>query len=156
MVDIPSAQSQFPSDVASCRAALRSVGLRATPARVAVLCLIRSEGRPLTHADVCDALGEDRWNRSTLWRNLCDLETAGLVQRKAFGDRLFRFERASAEASEDAHAHPHFICISCGDVACLPEEMLKLSQPRSLPRSLRQGEADVQVRGVCDRCDDED
>src|SRR5699024_513534 len=146
---LPSAQSQFPSDAASCRAALRAVGLRATPARVAVLRLIRSEGRPLSHADVCEALGEDRWNRSTLWRNLCDLETAGLVHRKALGDRLFRFERADAEAPHDAHAHPHFICISCGDVACLPEEMLKFSQPRNLPRSLRQGEAEVQVRGVC-------
>lgn len=149
----PPIQSTLPSDLRSCRAALRNVGLRATPARVAVLQLIRQVDRPLSHADVCDALGEVHWNRSTLWRNLCDLETAGLVQRRALGDRLYRFEQAQSDAAHSMDAHPHFICVSCGDVACLPEEMLMLSQPRGLPRSLRAGQAEVQVRGVCDRCD---
>lgn len=145
-------QSILPSDAESCRRALKEVGLRATPARVAVLQLIREESRPLSHADVCEALVENQWNRTTLWRNLCDLETAGLVQRKALGDRLFRFEHADSSSTHDAHAHPHFICISCGDVSCLPEEMFQWDEPRHVPRSVRQGHAEVEVRGVCDDC----
>jgi len=155
-VGVQPTKSRFPSDVASCRRALRDVGLRATPARIAVLQLIRQEVRPLSHADVCDALGETQWNRSTLWRNLCDLETAGLVQRKALGDRLFRFEHTRDEAADDHHAHPHFICVSCGDVSCLPEETFQWNAPRIAPRSVRQGHAEVEVRGVCDDCNEDD
>lgn len=149
----PPTKSTLPSDPRSCRKALRDAGLRATPARVAVLQLIRQMDRPLSHADVCEALGEVQWNRSTLWRNLCDLETAGLVQRRALGDRLYRFEQAPSDDAHPMDAHPHFICVSCGDVSCLPEEMLTLSPPHALPRSVRAGQAEVQVRGVCDKCD---
>lgn len=149
----PPVKSTLPSDLRSCSEALRDAGLRATPARAAVLQLIRQVERPLSHADVCEALGDVQWNRSTLWRNLCDLESAGLVQRKALGDRLYRFEQVEDEDAHPAQAHPHFICVSCGDVSCLPEEMLLLSKPRSLPRSVRAGQAEVQVRGVCDKCD---
>lgn len=152
-VRVPPTKSRLPADAAACRQAIREVGLRATPARVAVLRLIRSEERPLSHADVCDALGETQWNRSTLWRNLCDLETAGLVQRKSLGDRLFRFEHVDASADGEAHAHPHFICVSCGDVECLPDAAVTADQRSALPRAMRQGLAEVEVRGVCDKCD---
>lgn len=149
----PSTQSRFPSDAAACRKAIRDAGLRATPARVAVLQLIRKQARPLSHADVCEALEETQWNRSTLWRNLCDLETAGLVQRKSLGDRLFRFEHVDEDGDDAAHAHPHFICVSCGDVACLPHAEVITAQRTSLPRAMRKGHAEVEVRGVCDKCD---
>lgn len=145
--------SALPYDVESLRSALRDAGLRVTPARVAVLRVIREADRPLSHADICDVLSDDVWNRTTVWRNLSDLEGAGLVRRTELGDRLWRFEEASDGGHDSAEAHPHFICTSCGEVSCLPDELLRIPAAVGLPRALRDREVEIQVRGVCDKCD---
>lgn len=132
----------------ACRGAIRESGLRATPARIAVLQLLRRAERPLSHADVCDLLDESMWNRTTVWRNLSDLEGAGLVRRTELGDRVWRFEESASSGEHDAAAHPHFICTRCGDVECLPDEAMELH----LPRSLQGHQVEVQVRGVCGNC----
>lgn len=145
--------STLPSDVDACREALRAVNLRVTPARVAVLQLIREADRPLSHADICELLSGDVWNRTTVWRNLSDLEGAGLVRRTELGDRLWRFEGASQSGAHALEAHPHFLCTSCGEVSCLPDELLKIPTSLVVPRSVRERQIEVQVRGVCDKCD---
>lgn len=132
----------------ACRAAIRETGLRATPARIAVLQVLRSTDRPLSHADVCDVLDESMWNRTTVWRNLSDLENAGLVRRTELGDRVWRFEEAAAGHGHDGATHPHFICTRCGDVECLPRTSMELH----LPNSLQTRAVEVQVRGVCGNC----
>lgn len=145
--------SLLPADIESCRRSIRDAGLRVTPARVAVLKAVREAERPLSHADICDILTEDVWNRTTVWRNLSDLETAGLVRRTELGDRLWRFEEAGAGSDHGAEVHPHFICTSCGEVSCLPDDAMELHLTPSLPRSVKTKNVEIQVRGVCDKCD---
>lgn len=146
--------SQYSPDAEACRSAIRAVGLRVTPARVAVLGAIRAATRPLSHADLCEILDEAVWNRTTVWRNLTDLENAGLVRRAELGDRVWRFEERAPSSSGDAHVHPHFICTSCGEVQCLPEHVMTIGAPAlNLPRALQQRDVEIQVRGVCDKCD---
>lgn len=149
----PPRTSRLPNDAEACRAALRDAGLRVTPARAAVLRVIRSADRPLSHADICELLAEDVWNRTTVWRNLSDLEGAGLVRRTELGDRLWRFEENTAASHDDGGVHPHFICTSCGDVSCLPDAMVRIPDGMVLPRSIRERAVEIQVRGVCDKCD---
>lgn len=134
------------------RSAVRGKGLRATPSRLAVLELLRSSDTPMSHGDVADRLASQAWDRATIYRNLTDLAEAGLVRRTDVGDHVWRFEAVSAEHA--SNAHPHFVCTECGTVACLPElELVSRQASRSKPpRSVKQRQVEVHVRGLCDAC----
>jgi Fur family ferric uptake transcriptional regulator len=130
------------------RAAVRARGLRATPSRLAVLELVRSSEKAVSHADVADRLASQAWDRATIYRNLTDLAEAGLLRRTDVGDHIWRFEAVKDE--HDA-SHPHFVCTECGDVTCLPDLELAMRRTKA-PRALRQRQVEVQVRGLCDTC----
>jgi Fur family transcriptional regulator, ferric uptake regulator len=135
------------------RAALRTRGLRATPSRIAVLELLRSEGAPMSHGDAADRLAAQPWDRATIYRNLTDLAGAGLARRTDVGDHVWRFE---AVTNDHDSAHPHFVCTECGTVACLPELELAISARAATrskpPRAVKQRQVEVHVRGLCDAC----
>ncbi len=131
------------------RAAIRGTGLRATLQRIAVLGIVNASERPISHAEISERLGGDAQDRATVYRNLMDLARAGLVRRVAVGDRTWRFE--PARSAPHARAHPHFICASCGTVSCLNDMKVTTSRVKA-PRSIKLGEFEVQVRGMCDAC----
>lgn len=130
---------------------LRDAGMRATTARALVLSCLMDAGRPLTHAEVCEALAEHAYDRATLYRNLVDLTDRGLVSRSDLGDHLWRFEIAGAQG-HDSTAHPHFVCQTCGDVSCLPDDAIAVKSRRGVPRALEQKNVEIQIRGVCNAC----
>jgi Fur family ferric uptake transcriptional regulator len=89
---------------------LRRVDQRYTPGRRAIVELLVSVGRPVSIGDIADGLPE--LPRSSAYRHLVDLESAGLVRRVAAGDEFARFELA-----EDlTEHHHHLVCIECGKV----------------------------------------
>lgn len=133
------------------RQQLNQAGLRATTSRLAVLALLRRAGRPLSHPDVTTALAKHGFDRATLYRNLTDLTSKGLVRRVELGDRVWRFQ--VVDTTHPIEAHPHFVCTACGQVLCLPARSVALHARDQEPRALRRGEVEVQLRGVCDRCD---
>lgn len=107
---------------------LRAKGLRATPARVALLsALMRARG-PLSaddlHAKVPSA------DLVTVYRALQNFTAAGLVREVRFKDATARYEFAHG-----AHHH-HLVCTGCGmidelpecDVAALEQEVLAKSK----------------------------
>jgi len=81
-----------------------------------------------------------------------DLTEAGLLRRTDVGDHVWRFELLREGEAHEPSAHPHFVCVLCGEVACLPEDVVELRPARGLPRSLKKKGFEIQVRGVCDRC----
>jgi Fur family transcriptional regulator, ferric uptake regulator len=129
------------------RSAVRNGGLRATPSRIAVLGALRVSKNPLSHADVADQLEGQGWDRATIFRNLTDLSDAGLLRRTDLGDHVWRFE--SQDGKHSASSHPHFLCIECGDVECLPDVQVS---GRKAPKSVKNKSVEVQLRGVCDEC----
>lgn len=128
----------------SIRDEIRNAGLRATASREAVLDALRRAQKPMSHQNVLDVIGEDSWDRATLYRNLVDLAEAGLLRRVSLGT-TWHFEEASGEQ------HAHFVCTECGIVECAPE-MQVVSRP-SAPKSVKKGNVEVQLRGRCDDCD---
>jgi Fur family ferric uptake transcriptional regulator len=130
------------------RTALRMRGLRATPSRIAVLELLRTEGAPMSHGDVADRLAAHPWDRATIYRNLTDLAGAGLARRTDVGDHVWRFE---AVTNDHDTAHPHFVCTECGTVECMPEIELAVRRAKA-PRAVRNRQVEVHVRGLCDAC----
>jgi len=134
------------------RTELRDAGLRATPARVAVLGVLRGSGGPMTHGDVVDRLEGRGWDRATIFRNLVTLVEAGFVRRTDMGDHVWRFEVTTEDADGEAHEHAHFLCTGCGEVTCMPELELKLPRGGRVPQSVRSRAVEVQLRGLCDDC----
>lgn len=127
---------------------IHDAGLRATAPRVAVLRLVTDATRPLSHAEVVDAVGTDNWDAATLYRNLIKLNEAGLLRVASQVGGITRFE--SQTADEAPHIHPHFACRDCGDVTCLHEAVLSIPTEPQWREALL--DADLQVVGRCPTC----
>ena len=146
---MPNAEIALP--VAAIRARIRATGLRSTGSRIAVLRHLGASATPVSHAEIADALEPAGFDRATLYRNLIDLTDAGLLSRTDHGDHVWRYELRDSRSGA-VGKHPHFTCIDCGDVACLPGASVEISVPRRSPRALRKRRFEVQFTGVCDRC----
>ncbi|MDQ8022125.1 MAG: Fur family transcriptional regulator [Moraxellaceae bacterium] len=137
---------QAPLEDVSAR--IRAQGARATPARIAVLRMLQTASRALSHADVEHALADSGFDRVTLYRVLDWLVEAGLAHRVADSDRVFRFSLAASRSPEHAR-HAHFRCDDCGRVFCL--EDVRVSTP-VLPAGFTSKEVQVSVSGACAEC----
>ena len=128
---------------------IREAGLRATPARIATLKLLYRASSPLTHAEVAEGLRSLEVDKATVFRNLNDLATAGILRRTELGDRVWRFELVEDGDGHGA-AHPHFVCVDCGTVSCMEE--IKLTAG-SMRLSEEFGEVtEILLRGHCNDC----
>ena len=133
----------------SLKQAIRAAGLRATPARLATLKLLHEAESPLTHAEVADELQDLGVDKATVFRNLNDLASAGLLRRTELGDRVWRFELVSDTDDHDS-AHPHFVCVDCGAVSCMDEIKLTAGSMR-LSQEFGQV-TEILLRGHCNEC----
>jgi Fur family transcriptional regulator, ferric uptake regulator len=89
---------------------LRRIDQRYTSGRRAIISLLLSTGHPVSIGDIGDSLPD--LPRSSAYRHLTDLESAGLVRRVTANDEFTRFELA-----EDLTGHHHhLVCVSCGKV----------------------------------------
>lgn len=142
--------AQFP--LTELQERIRTAGLRSTRPRVAVLRELQAATAPLSHADLVEALGDEGYDRVTIYRNLTDLTEAGLVVRSDLGDHVWRFELKRSPTEHPVN-HPHFTCVDCGTISCLPEESVRITPAKGAPRSVQSRSVEVQLRGVCDRCE---
>jgi Fur family ferric uptake transcriptional regulator len=110
---------------------VRGAGLRCTTARLAVLEHMLTATGPQTHAEVSESLDHRGFDRATIYRNLTELTEAKLVTRVDLGDHVWRFE-AKRHGGGDGHGHggdhPHFVCTSCGEVSCLDDVNVAITQ----------------------------
>ncbi|MBI5607388.1 MAG: transcriptional repressor [Deltaproteobacteria bacterium] len=132
---------------AALRDRLRGAGLRATPARLAVLEVLETSEHSLSHAELVALLQAGPWDATTLYRNLTDIVRVGLARRVDMGDHVWRYQRLDAAHQGD---HPHFTCVQCGETQCLPG--LQWTAAQQAPKAVARMEVDVQLRGVCDDC----
>jgi Fur family ferric uptake transcriptional regulator len=141
--------------VEEARTALREAKLRSTTSRVAVLQHLASSMTPLSHAEVADALVPTGFDKSTLYRCLVELADAGLLSRLDAGDHAWRFELRSHARGGDHHEdseHPHFVCVDCGKVECLPEVEVKITSARGAKGSPMGDVTEVFLKGHCREC----
>lgn len=136
-------------DIESIKKLIREAGLRATPARISTMKLLMSASAPLTHAEVAKELADSGVDKTTVFRNLNDLATAGLVRKTELGDHVWRFELVSRNGHIEG-AHPHFICVDCGVVSCMDDVKLTAG---SIRISQEFGEVtEILLRGHCNDC----
>lgn len=134
---------------------LKQHGLRATEGRKWVLGLLMEQGKALSHAEVMACLALPlaaaalTLDRATVYRNLMDLTQAGLLERKDYGDHVWRFKVAAGVLTghlPQLHQHPHFVCTTCQEEICLPE--LELAPPPTLEGTVN----NVVLQGICKDC----
>ncbi len=130
------------------RDALRRAGLRATAPRTAVLTLLRESARPLSHGEVLSVLGEEDWDKATLFRNLVSLQKKNLLRVASRVGGVTRYEATVPGA--EPHVHPHFACRDCGQVSCIHDVALTLPVDSAWRDALRG--ADLQLVGRCPGC----
>jgi Fe2+ or Zn2+ uptake regulation protein len=89
---------------------LRLIDQRYTAGRRAIVDLLVSAGHPVSIGDIADRLPD--LPRSSAYRHLVDLHSAGLVRRITGHDEFTRYELA-----EDlTEHHHHLLCVNCGKV----------------------------------------
>ncbi|MGA2210809.1 MAG: Fur family transcriptional regulator [Acidimicrobiales bacterium] len=134
------------------RARLRGVDQRYTPGRRAVIELLAAAGHPVSIGDIAGQLPQ--LPRSSAYRHLVDLQSAGLVRRVAANDEFARFELA-----EDlTEHHHHLLCVSCGKVADVTPSAEFERSVSSTVEQLAEAEGfephshRLDVLGVCAQC----
>lgn len=138
---------------AELKTLLREAGLRATAPRLAVLEFLHQAHGPNSHKELFSALAGRGFDRATIYRNLMDLAESGIVTRTDLGDHVWRFElKKGARGTEHSEEHPHFVCVDCGEVSCLPGWSVRLEGRSRAPRSVSQNHVAVQIKGLCDDC----
>ncbi|HEY3593122.1 MAG TPA: transcriptional repressor [Polyangiaceae bacterium] len=133
------------------RSLLRNAGLRVTEARVAVLRFIRESPSPVTHAETAQRLLVKGFDRVTVYRKLLELSRSGLLTRTELGDHLWRFEFRNREI-EHSDDHPHFLCIDCGLVTCLPRQSVKLGLMPGVNDTVIAEVSEILLKGRCNEC----
>jgi Fur family ferric uptake transcriptional regulator len=130
---------------------LKTNGLRRTAAREAILRLLTSAGRPLSHQDILKRRkGTGSFDRVTVYRTLETLQEAGLLHRIQGMDGTWRFCRHRNESPANcAGNHIHFLCSRCDQMSCLPEQPLPwISAPAGATIQSKQ----LVVHGRCAAC----
>ena len=92
------------------------------------------------------------FDQSTIYRALHELAEQGTLSRLDLGDDVKRFELRREETAEEAGEHPHFLCVDCGKIICLPTEAFKIDR-RQFPSKSVGDITQVVVRGHCQTCD---
>lgn len=139
-----------PEEVDQIRELLRQRGIRATPARIAVMQELRAATSPLTHADLTEMLVPLGFDKATVFRNLNDLADADLLARTELGDHVWRFETQDPDRPA-GEKHPHFVCVECGDVTCLGDMDFTSSSKRRAKTIGRITE--ILIKGHCTGCE---
>lgn len=139
------------SEADPLRDRIRGVGLRATAARIAVLRELTQASTPLSHADVAEKLGEAGFDRVTVYRNLVELADVGIASRVDLGDHTWRFEVKRETSKEHKSEHPHFVCVDCGEVSCLPGVSVNVTENKDAKAPVGQI-TEVLLKGHCGNC----
>lgn len=140
-------------NVKDLQAFLRGAGLRSTSARIAVLEYFHTHAGPNSHAELFSAIAEKGFDRATVYRVLMDFSDAGILSRTDLGDHVWRFElKKGVGGVAHTEEHPHFVCVDCGEVSCLPGLSFKLEGRAKAPKALSKKQVAVQISGRCDKC----
>jgi Fur family transcriptional regulator, ferric uptake regulator len=136
------------AELTRARDLLQRAGLRATAPRLAVLQMLLHDRRPLSHAEIAQALQVGGFDRVTVFRNLHDLAEAAILSRVDVGDHTWRFEIRSGDNLSGA-LHSHFVCERCSSVSCLDDFDASVLRQSPAFGAVVASVSEVVVRGCC-------
>jgi Fur family ferric uptake transcriptional regulator len=112
---------------------LRSIGLKATRPRIAVVSQVLQAGDTYVRRDTLaetTAAGDTWAHRATVYRTLDGLAAAGVLCHVQLDHGITAYHLASAGPTVDRDLHLHAQCTCCGQIAELPASVLGNSGTR--------------------------
>ncbi|MFH1121573.1 MAG: transcriptional repressor [Bacteroidota bacterium] len=123
--------------------------LKKTSPRLAIIMALQSSGTPLGEAEISEKMGNN-YDRTTFYRSMQTLEDAGILHRIVVDKLLVKYALNHVErASKNQPDHAHFFCSNCKTLICLEEIH---PGPYRLPAGFQTSEADVIIKGLCNKC----
>jgi len=126
---------------------LKSVHLRQTAPRLAILEVLLSAKAPLAREQIAERIGTNAPNKTTIYRNLTHLVDKNLVHQAYLEDRTAHYELAHNCGKHQCH--PHFTCIHCEKTHCLTGTSTPLVE---LPKGFSMQRQQIHIDGVCPDC----
>jgi len=127
---------------------LKSVGLKATPSRLALLDLLVKNHKPLSIRDILKKIGQ-KADQATVYRMLESFKNAGLARQVDFQQDFAYFEIA------DEHDHHHIVCRACGRI----EDFIGCDFEKLAQKALKQtkkfsaiDQHSFEMFGICNSC----
>lgn len=127
---------------------LREKGLKATPARLAILNVFSADCKPINAEYIQQRLKGKDINLVTIYRTLSSLETSGIL-------KTVDLRKGSAYYEFPTHHHHHIVCTSCGKTEsfemCEVDKVSKsVLQKSPLFKTINQHS--LELFGVCKSC----
>jgi Fur family ferric uptake transcriptional regulator len=127
---------------------LKSVSLRWTSHRVAIIEALLTADSTMTQGQIADALGPKAPNKTTIYRILERFCEKGLVCKAYVDKRACEYELA--DKCTDHQCHPHFKCTNCGAVICLHDIHVPLI--KSLGKDFVFQRQKIMIEGIGSEC----
>jgi Fur family ferric uptake transcriptional regulator len=127
---------------------LKSVSLRWTSHRVAIIEALLTADSTMTQGQIADALGPKAPNKTTIYRILERFCEQGIVHKAYVDKRAWAYELA--DKCTDHQCHPHFKCTNCGAVICLHDVHVPLV--KSLGKDFIFQRQKIMIEGICPEC----
>lgn len=121
--------------------------LRKTKSITLLLDAFEKGSDAISTVDLIERL-QHKINKTTIYRNLEKLEDKGVLH-SFLGKNAIRWYAKCNNCTSRAHkdVHPHFQCLNCGNVDCLPFEM---SLPKIPNRKVETSQ--ILIQGTCENC----
>lgn len=131
---------------------IKEKGFKLTPQRRSVLnTIMENEGKHLSTEEIYDIVKKKcpEIGLATVYRTMQILDDIGLVYKHNFDDGRSRYEVTS---NED-HQHHHLVCIKCGNVLEVEEDLLdQLESQVEDKYSFSITNHNVKFFGYCSKC----
>jgi Fur family transcriptional regulator, ferric uptake regulator len=130
-------------------------GYKLTPQRRAVLdIIIENEGKHLSTEEIYDLVKKDcpEIGLATVYRTLQLFEKMGVVCKMNFDDGCNRYELVH---EDEDHHHHHLICLSCGSVEEVEDDLLEILESSIQKKcNFKITNHRVKFFGYCKNCSD--
>lgn len=124
---------------------LKQFGLRKTAIREEVVLLLSNSKEALSARELEDKM-EGPVDRVTLYRTLKLFDEKKMIHKIILDDQTTRYVLVNPVRGTQ---HPHFHCIVCDKVVCLPNSPLPSCQ---LPEGFSAQSQSTIVEGICKKC----
>ncbi|MBS2096898.1 Fur family transcriptional regulator [Carboxylicivirga linearis] len=120
-------------------------GLSRTSIRTKLIQILAEAHEALSSKEIEQQL-DDNVDRVTIYRTIKLFEDKGLIHKIVVDEQSTKYRLIRENKSTD---HPHFHCIKCDKVVCLPDTPLPCCD---LPQGFRVSTQNTIIEGTCQKC----
>lgn len=131
-----------------CKQELKSVSLKATPARLGVLKLLETANMPVDVSTITQYLQENsiEVDQATVFRIINLFTERGLTKQIHLNEGKFRYELASRKD------HHHLVCENCGTIEDISCSVVEIDKEIKEKKHFTVKHHSLEFYGICKNC----